>query len=487
MKMTKKPFVRLFSMLTAGLLLATAFLSSCSKTDDPAPTTIVDVASANPNFEVLTVALTKANLATTLKGTGPFTVFAPTDAAFITYLGATDKTDAKNKINALSGTDLDNLKNTLQYHVVSGKTLSTGLSNNQSLPTLLNGNSLTVIITGSSIAIRDNNASTADAKVTTPDVACSNGVIHGIDAVLVPTLANIVQIAAANPDFSILVAAVTRAGLANTLSGITPYTVFAPTDAAFISYIKNVLNVSSVTDKASAIAAVNTLPANVLADVLTYHVVSGSVKAADLTAGTNVAVASIRATNKTIYVTKVASPLAVSVNGAKVTTADVAASNGTIHIIDQVLTPPAGDIVALASADPRFTALVAAAAKTDLVGALQGAGPLTVFAPTNDAFAKLSAPYNTVANINNITDANQIAALKNILLYHVVSARAYSTNLTNNQALTTLYGTTPTLAVGVGTGVTVKGNTNSTASNVVIPNLTATNGVVHVIDQVLTP
>jgi transforming growth factor-beta-induced protein len=490
MKMTKKTLFNLVSGLMYFFLLSGITLTSCKDDNEEKPNTIVDVAAANTDFDLLETALIKAGLDDDLKATGPFTVFAPTDAAFIAYLGASDENSAKTAINSLSGNDLTNLTNVLLYHVAAGKTLSTALTNNQSIATLLAGNSLTVIINGSQISIRDNNLLTTDANVVTANVNASNGVIHAIDKVLVPTQASITQIVVANSDFDILEAAVVRAGLATELGGTTAYTVFAPTDAAFITYISSVLNVN-VTTESAAITAVNSLPANTLADILRYHVVSGNVKAADLTTGTNVAVSTIRTTNNSVYVTKTASPLTVSVNGATVTTADVSASNGTIHIVNQVIVPPAGTVVATAQADARFSTLVAAVVKTGLTDALNGAGPLTVFAPTNDAFSALPiTQFRTAAAINaldpnNSNDLALINTLREVLRYHVVSARAFSSNLTNNQNLTTLKADSPnTVVIGIGSGVTVDG-AGSAPSNVIIPNFTTTNGVIHVIDRVL--
>ena len=304
----------------------------------------------------------------------------------------------------------------------------------------------------------------------------------------------VLQIAVANNDFDVLEAAALKAGtdVTNVLSGSNKITVFAPTDAAFATFF-------GVSDEAAAIAEVNKLTPAQAADVLTYHVLTGEVKAADVPAGPNAEVTTARAgSNNKAYVTK--SGNTVSINGATVTTADVTASNGVIHIINQVLRPPVGNIVATAQADNRFELLVAAVVKAGLVDALSGTDALTVFAPTDDAFL---ATLRTVLGNPNLTEDEAKAAiptltdtstplnvptLRNILLYHVISDRKYSTQLSAGTAATSLTNASVTVGLPSGGGVTVTGSGNGgTASNVVIANITTTNGVIHAIDRVLLP
>ena len=278
---------------------------------------------------------------------------------------------------------------------------------------------------------------------------------------------NIAQVVNTNPDFSLLRAAVTKAGLGTALSSGN-LTVFAPNNAAF--------QASGINE-----AALNDLSEAEARALLQYHVVDGRLPAASLAAGDNNAVTAL--SGGTLYVTKTGDN--VSVNGARVTTADVAASNGVIHVIDRVLLPAVGNIVETAvAAGDNFTYLVAAVLRasegpTNVASILSGTGPLTVFAPINQAF--IAAGFPTIASIQ----AADPATLATILTYHVVPGRVFSTNLANGNVATAQGGN---VSINLGTGVQVTGLGNGgTAANVLLPNVVATNGVIHAIDRVLLP
>ncbi len=284
-----------------------------------------------------------------------------------------------------------------------------------------------------------------------------------------PETNTVTDVVLKNNDFTILRAAVTRAGLADALRGGT-ITVFAPNDAAF--------RASGFPD----VAAINAVSVSTLAAILQYHVLNTRIPAANIPTATNTPQPTLLSTNGTVYITKTAT--GVSVNGSRVTTADVPADNGVIHVIDRVLFPPAGDIVQTAIAEPQnFSLLVAAVTRAGaaVASALQSPTAITVFAPTNAAF--ISAGFSASA-INAATPA----ALTRILTYHVVSGRVFSPLLSNGLTPATLLGATNTVRINLGAGVTVTGTGNGTnASNVIIRDVTATNGVVHVIDRVLLP
>lgn len=277
----------------------------------------------------------------------------------------------------------------------------------------------------------------------------------------------ITDIVSASPNYTILKAAVIKAGLATTLSGTGPFTVFAPSDSAFTA--------AGVT-----LNTVNTLTADQLKTILLYHTLSGEVKAANVPAGPNAPVVS--AEGDSLYLTNNSN--GVFVNGLRVVTADISASNGVIHSLSSVLFPPVGNIVEVAQSDTTFSYLVAAVLRasqgaTNVAGVLTGAGPYTVFAPTNNAFR--AAGFATIADINN-ADPNVLAS---ILTYHVIAGRIFSSDLTNGATPGTLNGENVT--INLTSGATVKGKTNTTPSNIIGTNIMATNGVVHVIDQVLLP
>ncbi|QTV05516.1 fasciclin domain-containing protein [Faecalibacter bovis] len=284
---------------------------------------------------------------------------------------------------------------------------------------------------------------------------------------IAPNDQTIAGIVTSNSSFSTLSQAVTKAGLGATLSGNGEFTVFAPNNAAF--------EASGITS-----ATLATLTTDQTKDILLYHTLASKVASSAVPAGPNAKVTT--AQGDPIYVTKDAR--GVFVNGWKVNQADIMASNGIIHSIERVLLPAPGNLVETAQGNENLTYLVAAVVRasqgnTNVANVLASTEGLTVFAPTNQAF--INAGFPTIASIQ----AADPDVLTSILTYHVVGARAFSSDLTNNQALNTVQG--GTLLVNIGNQVTIKGRTNSTASTVIAPNVLATNGVVHVIDQVLLP
>jgi len=293
----------------------------------------------------------------------------------------------------------------------------------------------------------------------------------------------VVDIAISNPDFSSLVAAVVKTGQANLLSRANlNATVFAPNNAAFAQLpapFNNAANISNIS---------NQLTINTLRQIIRYHLVPGKRTAAQLTNGSyNTLKTSATPNDNRIYVGRTAAD-EVYINGvSKVIAADIQASNGTIHVIDKVLSFPTQDIGQVAIANGNFTALVAALKKTGLANTfLQPIGDLTVFAPTDAAFAQLPAPLNNAQNIKNISDQATINTLRRVLLYHVIAARVFSVDLREGiQPNTLLSGKKVTITLA--NGAQVKGDGNASASNIIITNILARNGVIHAIDQVLLP
>lgn len=277
-----------------------------------------------------------------------------------------------------------------------------------------------------------------------------------------PDPQNIAEIVVDGNDFSDLEIALTRADLASVLEGAGPFTVFAPTNAAF--------------DKAGI--DVNTIDVNTLKTVLLYHVLGASVKSTDLQAGqTYASTASENGPNGeqlSIFIEKTGSAVKVN-NTANVTSADVSATNGVIHVIDNVILPL--DVVGHAAANSNFTSLVSTlgAASGDLVNVLSGDGPFTVFAPLNSAFA-------AIADVAATLSADQLAK---VLTYHVVSGNVVSGDLTNGMSVTTVNGDTFTVNKS-GNTVTIT-DIGGNVANVVLTDVQATNGVIHVLDKVILP
>lgn len=269
---------------------------------------IVDTAIDAGKFKTLAAALGAAGLVETMKGAGPFTVFAPTDEAFAKLPAGTVaeliKPENKAKLTAI-----------LTYHVVSGKVMAADVVKVKGAVSL-NGQRIDV-------AVADGSVSVDKSKVLATDIACSNGVIHIIDTVLMPATENIPAVATKAGSFKTLLAAVKAAGLVETLSGTGPFTVFAPTDDAFAKLGTTVADLLKPENKAK------------LASILTYHVVSGRVyseAAVEAKAAKTVQGDSIKIT---------ANDKGAFVNDAKIVATDIDASNGVIHVIDTVLLPPA--------------------------------------------------------------------------------------------------------------------------------------------------
>jgi uncharacterized surface protein with fasciclin (FAS1) repeats len=283
---------------------------------------------------------------------------------------------------------------------------------------------------------------------------------------------NVVQVAQSDTSFSILVAAVVKTGLVDALSNTQNLTVFAPVNSAFRALGYTEASINALTD-ATAIAGLKT--------VLQYHVLAERIPSSAITTAN---IEKTALAGGKVYATKTAA--GVFINGVKVAIADVSASNGVIHAVSKVLLPAAGNLKAVAAATPAFSYLVAAVLRADsttndISNALTSAGPLTVMAPTNDAF--IAAGFPTVASIN----AAPPFVLRRILLYHVIPARVFSCDLTDNANVPTALGGSQTLKINLPPArVTGLGN-GGTASNITGTDVMATNGVIHVIDRVLLP
>jgi uncharacterized surface protein with fasciclin (FAS1) repeats len=285
------------------------------------------------------------------------------------------------------------------------------------------------------------------------------------DAVVAAAKTIAVQLAA-DTDYSLLSAAIVKAGLTDALTKGT-LTIFAPNNAAFAA---------SGIDKAFIDKAV----ATDLATLLKYHVLDTKIDAAGIPAAANTAKATLD--GKNLFITKVGDK--VSINGVLVTKADGAAGNGVIHQIGRLLTPPSGTVIQAAQANANLSYLVAAILKCKLETAF-GAENITAFAPVNAAF--IEAGYKTILEIQNL-DAAKTTALSNILQYHIVNARAFATNLTNSQQITMANKGTVKVGIEATGAVAVQGNGNGVKfANATTLNSIATNGVIHIIDRVLLP
>ncbi len=456
----------IYKMLMAGVLAAT--LTGCFDDDDDTTTdtgNIVEVAAANGSFTTLVAALEASGLDDVLADESrDFTVFAPTDAAFEALLADLGISAADLLASPL-------LSDVLLYHVVADAEINStqALAAAGTTITTANTDDIGIALQGSDLFI---NAS----QVVTPDVDASNGVIHVIDAVLVPTeddpaSGTITDVAVANGNFTTLVAALQTAMLDSVLADESgKFTVFAPTDAAFEALLNDL-----------GITAAELLASPDLSDILLYHVISG--------AEVNAAAATAIAGNTVVMGNS--DEMALSLTGTElfanlsgISTPNVDASNGIIHVIDTVLLPPAEagtpteTITELAVGNPDFSTLVLALQTAGLDTVLNDPGDYTVFAPTNAAFDALLADLGiTAAELLNSPDLSKVL-LKHVLDGSVDSITAFTLN---GAEVPTLNPDGETVKLEIASGkFTVDG------AQVTDFDIRATNGIVHVIDAVIT-
>ncbi|MFM7309492.1 MAG: fasciclin domain-containing protein, partial [Flavobacteriales bacterium] len=300
--------------------------------------TITDVVVQSPVHNTLETAVIAAGLDDDLASAGPFTLFAPTDAAFDALPAGT--------IEALLADPTGDLTQILLYHVLGAQVMSMDLTNGQ-VATTLQGSDVTVTFSGPDVLINN-------ALVTFADIYATNGVVHVIDAVLLPPAdlpATVVDIIVNSPDHTTLEAAVIAAELADDLSGTGPFTVFAPTDAAFAAL------------PAGTVDALLADPTGALAQVLLYHVVAGEALSSSLTDGQMIMTLQGQDVTVTINAN------GVFINDAQVIVADIMADNGVVHVIDAVLVPQAPQtttVVDIIVNSPDHTTLEAAVIAAEL-------------------------------------------------------------------------------------------------------------------------
>jgi uncharacterized surface protein with fasciclin (FAS1) repeats len=303
------------TVLAATAWGATAtLLQACGGSDDAPQRNIVEVAQGNPDLSILVEAVVAAGLAQTLS-TGSLTVFAPTNAAFaalLTELGVTKNALLANK---------PLLTAVLTYHVLGSKVVRADVPVGKAI-TPLSGGFFKIEATGGLKITDGRNRLT---NITATDVQASNGVVHLVDRVLLPADKDIVATASALPNFSILVEAVAAAGLVTTLQGKGPFTVFAPTNAAFAALLTEL----GVTKEA---LLANTA---LLTAVLTYHVVPARVLKAEVPL--NTAITTVQgqtfSVNSSLVITD------QRARASNITATDVFTSNGVIHVVDKVILP----------------------------------------------------------------------------------------------------------------------------------------------------
>lgn len=429
--------------LSLALMAAFAPVSGVQAAGEASQPTIVEVAQSAGIFNTLLAAAGAADLVEVINNEVPKTVFAPTDAAFSALPEGT-------VANLLLPENQNALRSILLYHVVMQPVLSTELT--VGYVTAANGSAISVDLTGG-VTLN------GSAKVVNADIVARNGVIHVIDAVILPPSENVLNLVLNDPDLSTLAAAVSAAGLADTIAGLNPVTLFAPTNQAFANLPAG--TVDSLL-----------LPENVetLRNILLFHAHAGGVYSSGLKAGWL-----SMANGGSVEVSLANGPALVFEGGRSgIVAADAVGSNGVIHKLDTVLLPSSSNLVDTLAGDSRFSTLVAAASAAGVVDAIAGLKGYTLFAPTDEAFAKL--PAGTVEFL--LEPANK-ELLTNVLLYHVVPGNHYAGSLTTRNYAT---------AVGVDVVVfTNQGVVINGSSNVVAADLVSGAGVVHAVDTVILP
>ncbi|WP_035337551.1 fasciclin domain-containing protein [Dokdonia sp. PRO95] len=456
---TKLAFIALTLLVTV----------SCNDDDDNGniiegeSNTIADFVAGNENYSSLLAALQRTNLDATLAGSGTFTVFAPDNAAFETFLNGAALEDVDDAV--LTQVLLNHVLNT----TVTSSELSTGYVSNLATEPSSNANISLYVDTTDGVVLN------GQSTVTTADIVTDNGVIHAVDTVI--DLPTVVTFATTNPALTSLVAALTDEGnttFTDLLSDTeADFTVFAPTNDAFGTFLGD--NTLEDVDNEA------------LAQVLSNHVVPGAVAISSTLSNAYVNTAATFEGNDdapiSLYVN---TDNGVSLNGSSnVIIADIVTVNGVIHVVDTVIGLP--DITTFATADPNFSTLVAALTADESFGyvaALQtpfgtSPAPFTVFAPTNDAFGDLLADLE-LEMLSDIPTETLAATLE----LHVIpnsNVRAEDLADLDGTAVTPLGGADVTIQADPAAVIDPDGDANP----IVATNVQATNGVIHAVSRVL--
>lgn len=459
--------------------------------DPPTSTTgtILDVVVAESDLSTLVVAATTAGLQDALASEGPLTLLAPINDAFAAI-------DPTLLAELLEPAWINHLQAILLLHVIPvGTVLSTDLTDGMTAPTLMED--LTVDLTNGVSFVGPVNA----ASVVAADLLASNGVVHKIDRVLLPTFVTqtLVDVGMADPNFSTLVELVVAAELDATLATGGDFTILAPTNDAFAAL---------PSDLVEAVVA----DVELLRSVLLYHVIPEVVPSQLLEDGDELATA----LPGTTVLFAVSSEGLFTFNEVPALVLDVLAFNGIVHVLSGVLLPPtddddddaavvdppvetpvspptpapttavelpptsAGTVVDIVVADEDLSTLVTAVMAAGLVDALSGPGPLTVLAPDNAAFAALGSL------VQQLLQPEFVVHLRTVLLVHVLPLNLISTDISDGSLYPTLVD--DLLLAGVDSaGVTFTGEVPGNTAIVTAADLIAGNGVVHKIDQVLVP
>ena len=473
--------MKLSRIYCAVMLFLFAGISSCNEEDDlypqlgDDPRNLTQIINEDANLSALAQALSQVGLDSTLSTTSTYTLFAPNNAAL-----------ADVDMSTLSEEELTNF---LMNHVLStttadfSSTLTTGY-----MPTMATGpddTNLSLFINTDGALKLNGIASPVQGSF---DIGSTNGVLHVVDNVLVPP--TVLDHTKANPNFSTLAEAIELAGLSETL-GVTdpeletyPFTVFAPTNAAFENLMMQL-------NGAFGWSSLNDVPTEILQEILMYHVVGGANTLSETIGGTEQA--TLQGNSFSINDDAVITD--GSYTTANFTTTDIQGINGVVHGTNKVLLPESIFQQILdatlnlkeRSEDRGFTLFLAAMEKTGLTNLLEGEEMLTIFAPNNEAFEGLFTAIENFESLDDFDTEEEINVLRSLLNYHIHEGVLMSSQLTNGGTITTLNGD-PITADLSGDNARLRPSYEAgLPSTIVIANIGAMNGIIHEINRVLVP
>lgn len=467
MKTIKFTKIALLAFLTFGLF-------ACSDDDDGGDVitpsnTIVDFVAGNPDYSSLGAALEVTGLDATLGGTTNFTVFAPNNAAFNSFLST-------NGFSSLDEVPEDVLTEILLNHVQEGEIMSSALSTGyiESMATGMASDQPLSLYINTDDGVTINGVS----SVTTADVEVDNGIIHAVDAVI--GLPDVTTFATADPNFDILVQALTADESFTFVETLmmsedpAPFTVFAPTNTAFANVLAEL-----------ELAGLGDIPADLLSSILSYHVVAGSnVRAEDLT--DQMMVETLETGSFTINLGENVTITDENGRTATIVATNVQANNGVIHAIDTVILPEndaieieTNTIADFVAGNEDYSSLLAALEATGLTSTFTGTDNYTVFAPNNAAFTAF-------LNDNGFNSLDEVpeALLTQVLLNHVQMGEIMSTDLTTGYIPSmAVWGTSDeplSMYINTDDGVMINGVASVTAADI-----EADNGIIHAVDAVI--
>lgn len=470
------------SIITTLLFASTAVFTSCSEDEATStnteggyifqkPGTVSEVITKSSLFSKLTEALVATDLANAVGAGAPHTVFAPDNDAFETLLKYDIRWDKVTDIPK------DKLTEILRYHIINGSQINAESISEGDEITMSNGDKATAKLDANDNLYLDALYRDKDtAFVVSPNILATDGVIHMLSEVMLleDIVIDAMDTATATPELSKFVEAVNAAELSKAVKDLGDHTFFAPNDAAFQALLDSDPTWNNVSD----------IPKELLQNILKFHVIKGQTIVSDsLKASYNNTLG--LGPNKKSLSLQVATEGGVKLNNeATPVTKDILVSNGVVHIIDKVMLP--ANVVGLAAGNSNFSSLVEALTDSRHSGKfttlLNGTGPFTVFAPTNEAFKTLldsNPAWTTIADI-------PVATLDAVLSYHVVNEEnIQSSELKNGQELTMVNNVKITVDLSDGAKLETVGN--ATPVKISDTDIQGTNGVIHVVDSVLLP